>query len=164
VTIARAFGISELVIGLTIIATGTSLPEVAATLAAAIKGERDMAVGNAVGSNIFNILGILGLTALFAPGGIAVPETALTFDIPVMIAVAIACLPIFFSDYTIERWEGGLFIAYYGIYLAFVFLAATGSPWAGLLQTAVLGFVLPLTLITIAVTTYRAWRKPPERS
>jgi cation:H+ antiporter len=159
VTIARAFGVSELVIGLTIIATGTSLPEVAATLAAALKGERDMAVGNAVGSNIFNILGILGLTALFAPGGITVPATALTFDIPVMIAVAIACLPIFFSDYTIARWEGGLFVAYYAIYLTFVFLAATGSPWASLFQAAVLGFVLPLTLITVAVTTLRAWRK-----
>ncbi len=164
VTIARAFGVSELVIGLTIIATGTSLPEVAATLAAAIKGERDMAVGNAIGSNIFNLLGILGLTALFAPEGIAVPETALIFDIPIMIAVAFACWPIFISDYTIARWEGGLFVAYYAMYLTFVFLMATGSPWTNPFLAAVLGFVLPLTLITVAVTTYRSWRKPPERS
>ncbi|MDX1584006.1 MAG: calcium/sodium antiporter, partial [Thermoanaerobaculia bacterium] len=96
VAVARFFGVSELVIGLTIVAIGTSLPELATSVVAAMKGQRDIAVGNVVGSNLFNILSVLGLTAVVVPLGIPVPSAALTFDFPVMIAVSIACLPIFF--------------------------------------------------------------------
>src|SRR5690606_27057492 len=97
ISIARWLGLSELIIGLTIIAAGTSMPEVATSVTAAIKGERDIAVGNVVGSNIFNILSVLGLTAFVAPGGIPVSQAAEAFDIPVMLAVAILALPIFFT-------------------------------------------------------------------
>jgi cation:H+ antiporter len=98
VTIARILGLSELVIGLTIIAAGTSLPEVFTSVIASIRGERDIAVGNIVGSNIFNILAILGLTGLLSPSGIRVSAAAINVDIPVMIAVAVACLPSFLRD------------------------------------------------------------------
>ncbi len=106
VTIARDLGVSELVIGLTIVSAGTSLPEVATSIMAAIRGERDIAVGNAVGSNLFNIMGVLGISSLVSAGGIGVSEAALQLDIPVMIAVAAACLPIFFTGHVIARWEG----------------------------------------------------------
>ena len=104
VSLARALGLSELVIGLTVVAVGTSLPELATSVMAAIKGERDIAVGNIVGSNIFNLLCVLGLASLVSPSAIPVAANALAFDFPVMIAVAIACLPIFFNGYSIKRW------------------------------------------------------------
>ena len=88
VQLARALGLSELVIGLTVIAIGTSLPELATSIIAAFKGERDIAVGNIVGSNIFNLLLVLGGTAVLAPAGIAVAPAAISFDLPVMTAVA----------------------------------------------------------------------------
>ncbi|MFC1464575.1 MAG: calcium/sodium antiporter, partial [Candidatus Brachytrichaceae bacterium NZ_4S206] len=97
IAVARALGVDEVVIGLTIVAGGTSLPEVATSVMASIRGERDIAVGNAVGSNLFNLLSVLGLTAMVAPAGVAVAPSVLAFDMPVMLVVAIACLPIFFT-------------------------------------------------------------------
>jgi cation:H+ antiporter len=111
VTFARQLGVSELIIGLTIIAIGTSLPEIATTVMASLRGERDIAVGNVIGSNLFNLLVVIGVTGIVAPAGVTVPAAALRFDIPVMIAVAVACLPVFFSGGRIARWEGGLFLA-----------------------------------------------------
>ena len=92
VALARALGLSELVIGLTVIAIGTSLPELATSILAAIRGERDIAVGNIVGSNLFNLLCVLGLASLVSPTLIKVSDAALAFDFPVMIGVALACL------------------------------------------------------------------------
>ena len=158
VEIAHYFGVSDLVIGLTIVAVGTSLPEVVTSIVAALRGERDIAVGNVVGSNIFNILCVLGLTSIVTPGGLEVSATALQFDIPVMIAVALACLPIFFTGYTIARWEGALFLAYYIGYTSWLILHATSSPLQGQFSAALTGFVLPLTAITLAVLAFRAWR------
>ena len=102
VTIARILGMSELLIGLTIIAVGTSLPEVAASILASIKGERDIAVGNVIGSNIFNVMCVMGLSGAISPDGVEVSQTALRLDIPVMIVVALACLPIFFTTSTLQ--------------------------------------------------------------
>jgi cation:H+ antiporter len=158
VGLARLLGVSELVIGLTIVAGGTSLPEVATSVVAALRRERDIAVGNAVGSNVFNLLAVLGLTALVAPQGVAVSQTALVFDLPVMIAVAVATLPIFFTGYRIVRWEGGLFLAYYGAYVAYLFLAARQSEALASYQTVMLWFVLPLTGITLLVLVTREWQ------
>jgi cation:H+ antiporter len=104
--IAQALGVSELVIGLTIVAAGTSLPEIATSVLAALRGERDIAVGNVVGSNLFNLMAVLGLGSIVAPEGVPVGAGALTFDIPVMIAAAIGMLPICFTGYLIARWEG----------------------------------------------------------
>ncbi len=99
---------SELLIGLALVAAGASLQEVATSILAAIRGERNVAMGNVVGSNIFNIIAVLGLTSVFAPGGINVSSSALHFDLPVIIAVAVACLPIFFTGNVISL--GGILI------------------------------------------------------
>jgi cation:H+ antiporter len=118
VSIARGWGFSELVIGLTLVAAGTSLPEVATSLVAAFKGERDIAVGNVVGSNLFNLMCVLGVTGLAAPGGIPVDAEAIQQDIPVMVLVALACLPVFLIGHAIERWEGLVLLAFYVLYTA----------------------------------------------
>ena len=120
---ARAAGVSELVIGLTIVAAGTSMPEVATSVLAAFRGERDIAVGNVVGSSIFNVLAVLGLSGTVG-GGIDVPPAVLAFDLPVALAVAVACLPICCSGHCIALWEGLLFLAYYAAYTTYVVLAA----------------------------------------
>lgn len=156
--LARRFGISELMIGLTIVAGGTSLPELATSIVAAMRGERDIAVGNVVGSNIFNILGVLGLTAVIVPGGIAVPEQVLTFDIPVMVAVAVACLPLFFTGHLIARWEGGLFFGYCIAYTVAISLIATQSSVMPRFKLLMLGFIIPLTVVTIGVVVVRELR------
>jgi len=151
VAIAQSFGVSELVIGLTIVAGGTSLPELATSVIASIRGERDLAVGNVVGSNVFNLLGVLGLSALLSPAGISVAAEALRFDLPVMLAVALACLPIFVTGMQIARWEGALFLAYYVAYSLYVVLAAAGHESLGSYSAAMLGFVVPLTAITLTI-------------
>jgi cation:H+ antiporter len=159
ITIAEAMGVSELVIGLTIVAAGTSLPEVATSITAAIRGQRDIAVGNVVGSNIFNILAVLGLTAMVAPGGLPVSEAAIHFDYPVMMAVAVACLPIFFVGYTIQRWEGAVFFGYYVAYTAYLILAATKHAALPVFSTAMMAFVVPLTVITLGIVLWREIRR-----
>ncbi len=148
-------GIDPLVIGLTVVAIGTSLPEIATSIAASLKGERDIAVGNAIGSNLFNLLGVLGAAAVIAPGGVPVPESALASDLPVMCAVAFACLPIFFHGRAIYRWEGALFLGYYLAYTGFLVLGARQSAWLPPFRTAMLGFVLPLTILTLLVLVSR---------
>jgi len=156
---ARHLGVSELVIGLTIVAAGTSLPEVATSLVAALRGERDIAVGNAVGSNVFNILGVLGVATVASPGGITVAPSVLAFDLPVMIAVALACLPIFFTGNLIARWEGALFLGLYAAYMAYLLLAARQhdalQPYSAIMLTA----ILPLVAITLAVLGWHEWHK-----
>lgn len=153
--IARAFNVSETVIGLTIVAGGTSLPEVATSIVAAMRGERDIAVGNVVGSSLFNLLAIAGLAAIIAPGGLAVPDAIVRFDIPVMFAVALACLPIFAAGHLIARWHGALFLAYYGAYLAYLLMDATGHDRLPAYSSVMSAFVLPLTGLTLVVLWWR---------
>jgi len=152
---ARALGLSEVVIGLTIVAAGTSLPEVAASIMASIKGERDIAVGNVVGSNIFNLLIVLGLSSLVSPAGLTVAPSLLAFDIPVMLAVAVACLPIFFTGYCIARWEGALFLGYYIAYTTYLILWATGHDALTAYSSVMLSFVLPITAVTLLLIVVR---------
>ena len=159
VVVARHLGVSELVIGLTIVAAGTSLPEVATSVIAAIRGERDIAVGNVVGSNIFNIMGVLGISSLVSAKGVAVSEAAFSLDIPVMIAVAVACLPIFFTGYLIARWEGALFLAYYCAYTASIVIAATAPSMSRTFAVVMLGVVVPLTAITLVTGVVRHVRR-----
>jgi cation:H+ antiporter len=103
IAFAKLLGVSDVVIGLTVVAAGTSMPEVATSITAAIKGERDIAVGNVVGSNTFNILGCLGLTGLVASGGVPIAPSLLNFDLWAMLAVSLACLPIFITGREIAR-------------------------------------------------------------
>jgi cation:H+ antiporter len=128
-----------------------------------MRGERDIAVGNVVGSNIFNILAIIGLSSIISPDGIPVLPAALRFDIPIMIAVAIACLPIFFTGNLISRREGILFLAYYGAYTLYLILRSTEHDALPIFSTVMLAFVLPLTAITLVIVTMRALRKRRER-
>lgn len=159
VAIAEMLGVSELIIGLTIIAAGTSLPEVVTSVVASVRGERDIAVGNVVGSNLFNLMGVLGLAAILSPDGINVAPSVISFDIPIMIAVAFACLPIFFTGGVISRWEGGLLFAYYLAYTAYLVLTVTRHETASLFNSAMLYFILPLTILTLLVVSANTIRK-----
>jgi len=156
--LARQLGVQELVIGLTVVAVGTSLPELVISIIAVVRGAREMAVGNVLGSNLFNILGVLGITGILAPDGLPVPITALALDIPVMIAAALACLPIFFTGHRIARWEGGLFFGYYLAYMAYLVMDATGHRAEDNFVGVMALFVLPLTVLTLGVCSVRAWR------
>lgn len=162
--LARAIGVSELIIGLTVVAIGTSMPELVTSIVAAVRGERDIAVGNVVGSNIFNILAVLGLAALIAPKGIAVSPGILSFDIPVMIAVAVACLPIFFTGHRIDRWEGTVFLLYYVLFLTYLVLKATEHDSLPVFSAAMTWFAMPLTVLTVGITAWRAIRSRPTGS
>jgi len=162
VAFAKAFGVSDLVIGLTIVAAGTSMPEVATSITAAIKGERDIAVGNVVGSNTFNILGVVGLSGLVSGmDGLVLVPSVLNFDIWVMLAVAFACLPVFVTGREIARWEGAVFVFYYVAYVTYLILAAQQHAALQAFSAAMLGFAVPLTIITLVVV----WlRHPPPPS
>lgn len=162
VDLARALGVSELVIGITIIAAGTSFPELATSIIATIRGQRDIAVGNVVGSNIFNILANIGVAALVAPKGIAVAPAVMRLDLPVAIAACAACLPIFFTGHKISRGEGLLLICYYILYTSYLLLSARNHEWLPLFQTLMLYFVVPLTVIALIVELYRQSRSQPQ--
>ncbi|WP_310389318.1 calcium/sodium antiporter [Roseateles sp.] len=155
ITVAKSLGVSDLVIGLTIVAAGTSMPEVATSIMAAIRGQRDIAIGNVVGSNIFNILGCLGLTALISPAGIPVAASVLNFDIWVMLAVALACLPVMLSGREIARWEGVVFIGYYIAYTAYLILMSQEHAALPVFSNVMLMFFLPLTVVTLIASLLR---------
>lgn len=159
VSFARTLGVSELIVGLTIVAAGTSMPEVVTSIIAAIRGERDIAVGNVVGSNIFNILGVLGISSILAPSGISVSSSILALDIPLMIAVAIACLPIFFTKGIISRWEGVLFMSYYIAYTLFLIFNATQHELLPVFNNVMLYFAIPITVVTILVIVFQEFRE-----
>ncbi|MFI7493336.1 calcium/sodium antiporter [Kocuria sp. M4R2S49] len=155
VNIATTLGVSSLVVGLTVVAVGTSLPELATSIIAVRRGERDLAVGNVVGSNIFNIGVVLGLPALLAGDGIPVASAAVAFDIPVMLAAALALLPIAFTGFAVARWEGALFVALYLAYTGYVVLAATAHDALEGFTAVMAWFVLPLIAVTlVAFTSY----------
>ncbi|MGA1284620.1 MAG: calcium/sodium antiporter [Prochlorothrix sp.] len=163
VKIAQALGVSSIIIGLTIVAIGTSLPELATSVMASVRGERDIAVGNVVGSNIFNILAVVGLSSLVSPQGLMIDSSVLHFDLPVMLVVAVGCLPIFFTGNIISRWEGMVFLGYYGAYIVYLVLKATEHDALPVFSQAVIWFGVPLTVITVVTVLWRSWRKgnPP---
>ncbi|MFN8400583.1 MAG: calcium/sodium antiporter [Anaerolineales bacterium] len=160
--IAKSLGVSELVIGLTIVAVGTSLPEVATSVMAALKGESDIAVGNAIGSNIFNLLGVLGIGAVAAPDGIAVTSRVLQFDLPVMIFVALVTLPVFYIDSRISRFEGSLLMSYYIIYVIYVIMRATES--SALPNYAIfISVFVPCTFFVLSAAAFRSMHARKSR-
>ena len=158
VSFAHYVGIGETVIGLTIVAAGTSLPEVVTSVMAAIRGERDIAVANVVGSNIFNVMGVLGFACIAAPAGIHVSPAVIRFDIPVMMVVAFACLPAFFTGGVISRKEGFFFLGYYVAYTLYIVLAATHHEALPRFSAVMLYFVVPLTAVTVIVVVLRELR------
>ncbi|SRR6056297_76034 len=159
--IANQLGVSDLVIGLTVVAIGTSLPEVATSVLAAVRGQRDLAVGNAIGSNLFNLLAVLGVTAVISPDAIPVAASAVQVDLPVMVAVAVACLPIFANGYVLNRWEGIAFLVAYAAYLTWLVLDATEHGTRDSYGDVVLYFVVPIVTVTIATLWYRGRSNPP---
>lgn len=159
--LAGALGVSELVIGLTVVAVGTSLPELATSLLAALRGQRDIAVGNVVGSNLFNLLGVLGTTAVVSSGGVAVGSGVLRLDLPVMLAATVVLVPVFWSGFEIHRWEGvALIVAYLG-YVAYLVLAAGGHEAADVVGPAAL-IVTGVIAIVLAAAGWDGWRRHRE--
>ncbi|MFO1536713.1 MAG: calcium/sodium antiporter [Actinomycetota bacterium] len=158
---ATALGVSELVIGLTVVAVGTSLPELATSVLAAIRGERDIAVANVLGSNIFNLLFVLGVASV-ASGSIAVGDAARRVDIPVMIAAAIVLVPMCWSRFSVARWEGVALALFYVAYVAYLVLdaadhdGATLVGWGGVIA----GGLVLLAATAAAVQTVRRSRHP----
>ena len=163
-TIARHFGVSDLTIGLTIVAAGTSLPEIATSIIAGVKGQRDIAVGNAIGSNLFNILFVLGLSGIVSPNGLPVPPEALRFDLWVMLGVSVLMLPVFFSGYRISRWEGAVFVVFYGLYLSYLILAASEHRALSSFTFSALLFVIPLVILMSASAIYKLVFRGRKRS
>lgn len=163
VAFARSLGVSELVIGLTIVAAGTSMPEVATSIAAALKGERDIAVGNVVGSCTFNLLGCLGLSGVLAgSAGLPVAQSLLEFDLWVMLAATLVCLPLFFTGHEISRLEGALLLIGFALYLAYVLLAARGTPDLLAPQTVLWGVAAPMVVAALLASMRRSGRGLPR--
>jgi len=155
VVFAKMMGVSDLVIGLTVVAIGTSMPEIATSLIAALRGQRDIAVGNVVGSNIFNLLAVLGAAGVVSASGLDVPEAARNFDLWVMLTVAFACLPILLTGREIARWEGAVFLGYYAAYLLYLILAAQQHDSLPAYSNMMLSYVIPLTVVTLGVSFMR---------
>ena len=155
VAFARVMGVSDLVIGLTVIAVGTSMPEIAASIMAAVRGERDIAVGNVIGSNTFNILGCLGISGLMSGDGLSIAPAVLNFDLWVMVAVAVACLPVFIAGREIGRGKGLMFVGYYAAYVAYLILGAQQHDALDEYSAIMIGFVLPITIVTLVAMLIR---------
>lgn len=159
IEVATDLGLSERVIGLTVVAVCTSLPELAAALVAAVRGEREIAVGTVIGSNLFNLLGVLGLTALVTPEPLSISPNALDFDLPVMLGVAVLSLPVFYAGYRVTRAEGLVLLGLYLVYGLHVVAFTTGMPLAGRIERLMLFYVLPVLAGVLLYTTLRAWRR-----
>jgi cation:H+ antiporter len=157
-TIAEAFGVSDLVIGLTVVAAGTSLPELATSVMAAYRGQRDIAVGNVVGSNIFNLLAVLGASAAISSEGIAVNRELIRLDYPVMLAATLVLIPICWNGFAIRRWEGALLTAFYVAYVAYLVMDAGDSTAPELFRTMML-IVIPIVMLAFFTTGFQGWRK-----
>jgi cation:H+ antiporter len=125
VSSARSLGVSDAIIGLTIVAIGTSAPELVTTVVSTVRGDRDLAIGNLVGSSIYNVVAVLGLTVVVAPHGVPIPDEVLAADLGLLVVATAAAVPVFLSGRRISRTEGGLFVASYLGYLAWLLLART---------------------------------------
>lgn len=155
IEIASSFGVSEAVIGLTIVAAGTSLPEVMTSIMATIKGQRDIAIGNVVGSNLFNILCVLGLSGLVAPTPLLAGSQMAQLDIPVMFAIAVLCLPMFFAGGRLSRIDGLVFLALYVAYVAYLIALATAAGYLETLQTVLVSGLIPAVILYVGWTVAR---------
>ncbi|MFW5823353.1 MAG: sodium:calcium antiporter, partial [Marinobacter sp.] len=151
VTIAGSLGVSEAVIGVTVIAAGTSLPEVMTSVMATLRGQRDIAIGNVVGSNIFNLLCVLGLSGLVTPEPLVAGSQLASLDIPVMLGVALLCLPLFFTGAALTRFEGALFLVLYVSYVWYLVALTLTADYLPTLQ-ALLGFgLIPAVVVLVTV-------------
>jgi cation:H+ antiporter len=150
--------VSDLVIGLTVVAAGTSLPELATSVMAAYRGQRDIAVGNVVGSNLFNLLGVLGASATLSSSGLPVDRELIRLDYPVMLAATLVLIPICWNGFAIKRWEGMLLAAFYVAYVAYLVMDAGDSTAPELFRVMML-IVIPIVMIAFTATGIQGWRK-----
>ncbi len=163
VDLAAALGVSDLVIGLTVVAAGTSLPELATSVVAARRGERDIAVGNVVGSNLFNLLVVLGGGAAVASGGLPVAAEALALDLPVALAIVLVAVPALAVGLRIARWEGALLLTAYAAYLVAMVRVGTGAAEAAELRGPLLG-LLAVTGVALLVIGLLLRRRAAARA
>jgi cation:H+ antiporter len=158
---ATALGVSETLIGLTIVAAGTSMPELVTSVVAAYRGKADLAIGNVVGSNLLNQLVILGLCAVSSGSrGLGVDPVMVSRDLPIMVATTLACLPIFWTDGQVSRREGLLLLTLYGLYLVEQVLTEkmAPTPMDDWYRLAVLVVVLPVVMVFLTWQVLR-WRE-----
>ncbi|MGF1468417.1 MAG: calcium/sodium antiporter [Sandaracinaceae bacterium] len=158
--LALGWGMSELVVGLTVLAVGTSAPEIATSLIAALRGHADVALGNAIGSNVFNLLFVLGLVSA-THSDLPVEEALQNLNLPVMLAAAVLALPYAITQLQIERLEGTMFLVIYAAYTAYLVLDGTNHPAAATFSVMTIAVITPLSLLTIVVATVR--RRPRAR-
>jgi cation:H+ antiporter len=151
--LAHGLGVDEAVIALTVVAAGTGMPEVATSIVATLRGQRDIAVGNIVGSNVFNLLGILGLAALVGRD-LAIAPAYENFDTPLMVAVAVACLPLVARRHEISRGQGAFFVSAYLAYVAYLILAAQQHASLAPFSAVMLEFVLPIVVAGLVAVFY----------
>jgi cation:H+ antiporter len=164
VDVATGLGVSSLVVGLTVVAVGTTLPELTASLVSVLHGERDLAVGVVVGSCILNIGVVISVPSLLFTSGVPVPPAAMTYDLPVMVATAVALLAVAFTDSTVARWEGALLLVLYLAYTGFIVLAATEHDALDGFTAVLAWFVLPVTAATLLLFTAREVRSRGGRA
>jgi cation:H+ antiporter len=159
--IAEDLGVSDLVIGLTVVAVGTSLPELATSFLASLRGQRDIAVGNVVGSNLFNLMCVLGLTGVVSPDPIPVADASLRVDYPVMLGASLVLLPIIWKGFEIRRAEGLVLMAFYGLYVSYLVLDAGGSGTANSVRLVAL-VLTPLVFAGFTAAALRARRQAQD--
>ena len=157
---ATLLGVSEAVIGLTIVSAGTSMPELITSLVAALRGRTDLAIGNVVGSCLLNLMLVLGGTALVTGSqGLNVTPDLIHDDLPVMLLTSLACLPIFWTRGRISRLEGGLLLGLYFLYIVDNVLPRTNlANWSDEFRLVMLCLVLPVVMITIITQAVVYWR------
>jgi cation:H+ antiporter len=160
--VASALGVSDRVIGLTLVAVGTSLPELATSVVAAARGQRDIAVGNVVGSNLFNLTAVIGVAAAASPAGVVVAQQALRVDLPVMVASAMLCVPVFFTGFEVSRREGFAFLATLTVYLAWAVADDLGRGLPTVVTVAVVAFGIA-ALAATAIESARQFRRMRDR-
>ncbi len=157
-TIARSWGVSEITIGLTIVAAGTSLPELATSIVAAVKGQRDIAVGNVVGSNVFNLLVVLAMASVVSKSGVTLAPDILSFDLVVMMLTALLCWPIFFSHATVSRAEGAVMLVLYASYTSLLIASSQQLAWASNAKSGFVFGLFPVTCLIVALLSWRSQR------
>jgi cation:H+ antiporter len=158
-TLATDLGVPEIVVGLTIVAVGTSLPEIATSVLAGLRGHRDIAVGNVVGSCVFNVLMVLGATAVVSPQPLRVSPDLLAVDVPFMVAAAAACLPILYTGLVVDRREAALLLGFYIAYLVYLGLVAFDQPGAGAFGSALILGAVPVAGLILTASAVRSWSR-----
>ncbi len=158
--IASTLGVSELIIGLTIVSAGTSAPELTTAIVAALRGQTDLAIGNAVGASIINVLGVIGGAALVSGGGLEVPTDAIKFDFPIAVTVGIVVLTIAIIGKRAARRDGIFMIGFYAVYLSALIAISINSDLLNPFSIVALAVVLPVSSLAAVYVVYRAIRRP----